>query len=441
MTDSYSNLCRYAGIVMLLTGATASAQAYDKLTVASVSPADGSAVCQLKQVVLQLDGVAPEGVEWQSGLEAPVYDASGTQVTYVKGADSNNGFILRLSSAITEAGTYTIEVPAGAFYTPDWEAMDWPLPPVEGTENDAFTLTYTVDPMEPVVLEYTTPASGSTMTRLSQISVELSGGDPLFGIEWQSGVKATVVNQDGETMEQTATIRNMASGYVLKMSKAITTPGTYTITIPENAMYAINGDMMPVYGTELKETKLTYTIVESDPLEFLGSDPENGTAVSLLDNITTSWNTDTEVAVSTLNVTDEYGATVATASLESDLSNCILTLDNSITENGTYTIVIPEETIFALDAEGNRIVDNYNNEVILIYTVDNNVGVSSIASASRTIRVVNGTINARGFENPTVEVYDLTGRSVDNASQLLPGLYIIKASDATGSVVERVLVK
>ena len=147
MTNSYSTLCRYAGIVMLLTGATASAQAYDKLTVTSVSPADGSVVCQLKQVVLQLDGVADEGVEWQDGLQAPVYDASGEQVTYVKGADSNNGYILRLSSPITEAGTYTIEVPAGAFYTPNWETMEWPLRPVEGTENDAYTLAYTVEHM------------------------------------------------------------------------------------------------------------------------------------------------------------------------------------------------------------------------------------------------------------------------------------------------------
>ncbi|MDE6670290.1 MAG: T9SS type A sorting domain-containing protein [Muribaculaceae bacterium] len=441
MTNSYSTLGRYAGIAMLLTGATASAQAYDKLTVASVSPADGSVVCQLKQVVLQLDGVAEEGVEWQNNLQAPVYDASGTQVTYVTGADSNSGFILRLSSAITEAGTYTIEVPEGAFYTPDWETMEWPLPPVEGTQNDAFTLTYTVEPMDPVVLEYTTPASGSTLTQLNQVSVELSGGDPLFGIEWNSALKATIVNQDGETMEETATIRNMPSGYVMKVSKTITTPGTYTITIPAGALFAINGDMMPVYGTEIKETELVYTVVESEPVEFYSSDPENGSVVALLEYVDTSWTTDVESDVEELFVTNENGETVTTAFLYIEGTDCFLTFEEAIVDNGTYTIVIPQKTLFAFDSEGNRIVDNYNEEVILTYTVENNVGVTSIAEAAKSIRVINGTVSVRGFENPTVEVYDLTGRRVNTASKLLPGLYIIKASDAAASVVERILVK
>ncbi|MDE5877083.1 MAG: hypothetical protein K2H47_06270 [Muribaculaceae bacterium] len=441
MTNSYSTLCRYAGIVMLLTGATASAQAYDKLTVTSVSPADGSVVCQLKQVVLQLDGVADEGVEWQDGLQAPVYDASGEQVTYVKGADSNNGYILRLSSPITEAGTYTIEVPAGAFYTPNWETMEWPLPPVEGTENDAFTLTYTVEPMEPVAIEYTTPADESTLTRLSQVSVELSGGDPMFGIEWKSGVKASIVNQDDEIMEETATIRNMPTGYVMKLSSTITTPGTYTITIPAGAMYAINGDMMPVYGTENKETYLTYTVVESEPVEFYGSDPENGSVVALLEYVATSWTTDVESDVEELFVTNENGETVTTAFLYIEGTECFLTFEDLITDNGVYTIVIPRKTLFAFDSEGNRIIDNYNEEVILTYTVENNVGVTSIAEAAKSIRVINGTVSVRGFENPTVEVYDLTGRRVNTASKLLPGLYIIKATDAARSVIERVLVK
>ncbi|MDE5796542.1 MAG: hypothetical protein K2H75_05490, partial [Muribaculaceae bacterium] len=441
MTNSYSTLCRYAGIAVLLTGATASAQAYDKLTVASASPADGSVVCQLKQVVLQLNGVAEEGVEWQSGLEAPVYDASGTQVTYVKGADSYDGYILRLSTAITEAGTYTIDVPAGAFYTADWDAMDWPLPPIEGTENDAFTLTYTVEPMEPVVLEYATPADGSTLTRLSQVAVELSGGDPLFGIEWKSGVKASIVNQDGETMEETATIRNMPSGYVLKLSSAIATPGTYTITIPADAMYAINGDMMPVYGTENKETILVYNVVESEPVEFLSADPENDSVVALLEYVATSWSIDIESDVEELFVTNENGETVTTAFLYIEGTECFLTFEDMITDNGVYTIVIPEETLFAFDTEGNRIVDNYNEEVILTYTIENNVGVSSISNAAKSVRVINGTVSVRGFENPVIEVYDLTGRRVNTASKLLPGLYIIKAADATSSVVERILVK
>lgn len=441
MTNSYSTLCRYAGIVMLLAGTTASAQAYDKLTVASVNPPDGSVVCQLKQIELQLNGVAEEGVEWQSGLEAPVYDASGTQVTYVKGADTYSGYILRLSTAITEAGTYTIEIPAGALYTPDWDSMDWPLPPIEGTENDAFTLTYTVEPMDPVVLEYTTPADGSTLTCLSQVEVELSGGDPLFGIEWKSGVKATIVNQDDETMEETATIRNMPSGYVLKLSSAITTPGTYTITIPADAMYAINDDMMPVYGTENKETTLVYNVVESEPVEFLSADPENDSVVALLEYVATSWTTDIESDVEELFVMNENGETVTTAFLYIEGTECFLTFEDMITDNGIYTIVIPEETLFAFDSKGNRIVDNYNEEVILTYTVENNVGVSSISDTVKSVRVINGKITLSGFDKPAVEVYDLTGRRINSASKLLPGLYIIKATDAAGSVVERVLVK
>lgn len=136
--------CAISTVLMSLIGMASSVQAADKLYVISADPADGSTVESLKRISLEIGNVTEVGVEWKSGLQAPVTDAEGNQVTYVKGQDMGVVFALSLASEITEPGTYTISVPAGAMYTPDWDSDDWPLPAVEGSENDAFTLTYTV---------------------------------------------------------------------------------------------------------------------------------------------------------------------------------------------------------------------------------------------------------------------------------------------------------
>ncbi|MDE7350866.1 MAG: hypothetical protein K2N25_07350, partial [Muribaculaceae bacterium] len=123
----------------------AAATPENQLFVISADPADGSTVESLKRINLQLGNTTDFGVEWKSGLQAPVTDAEGNQVTSVRGQDFGSVFVLSLADEITAPGTYTVSVPAGAFYTPDWDAEVFPMPAVAGSENDAFTLTYTID--------------------------------------------------------------------------------------------------------------------------------------------------------------------------------------------------------------------------------------------------------------------------------------------------------
>ncbi|MDE6512026.1 MAG: hypothetical protein K2L00_08050, partial [Muribaculaceae bacterium] len=68
---------------MAASGMALSVQAADKLTVLSADPADGATVENLKRINLQLGNTTDFGVEWKSGLQAPVTDAEGNQVTSV----------------------------------------------------------------------------------------------------------------------------------------------------------------------------------------------------------------------------------------------------------------------------------------------------------------------------------------------------------------------
>ncbi len=440
MTNCYSVFGRAAAVGAMLMGSVFAASALEPITVASVNPPADAVVNQISQIFLQLDNEYEGGALWTRGAKAVVKDAEGNEVATGTGGDSQSGFKLVMKPAVTEAGTYTVEVPAGSIYAVDWDTFET----IEESKNEAFSLTYTVEPMDQVVIESTSPASGSSVKALNSINVTLSGGNPVYGIMWKSGDKAEITNQDGEVMSEYATIRNMPTGYVLKVSKKITTPGTYSITVPAGALYAINGDYQTVYGTENKKTVLRYTVVECEAPAFESATPEDGATVSRLAQIVTYWsNVDAEVgfdvAVESVEVMDADGNAVAVAAVERNFATCLLTLDKPVETAGTYSLTLPKNMIYALDAEGNRVVDCGSAEQTLTYTVDPAVGVEDAFASGRSVRVANGVVAVTGFEAPVVEVYDAAGTPV--AGVLQPGFYIIRVSDASGSLVERVVVK
>ncbi len=145
MMKIYFSMSHAVGMAVLLSSMAFSASAAEKISVVSANPADGSVVESLKRINLELANRTEVGVEWKSGLKAPVTNADGEEVTYAKGQDYGSQFVLSLNKELTEPGTYTISVPAGAMFTPDWDAEVYPLPAVVGSECDAFTLTNTND--------------------------------------------------------------------------------------------------------------------------------------------------------------------------------------------------------------------------------------------------------------------------------------------------------
>ena len=106
-------------------------------------PENGSTVQSLTDILVTADEELGMGF---TEMKAIVKDATGAQVTTATGGWTsfegqdlpfeieNQGYIV-LDNAITESGTYTIEVPAGMFTSSD-----------QTVSTKAYTLTYTVDP-------------------------------------------------------------------------------------------------------------------------------------------------------------------------------------------------------------------------------------------------------------------------------------------------------
>ena len=402
------------GALLLLTG-TSVASAEGAISLASATPADGTTVIDLKTITLTLNNAnAKVGTEWTSGVKASVTNADGEQVATATGRDSNYGFRLSITPTLSEAGTYTINVPAKAMYTMDWDTNE----PDESTYNEAFTLTYNVVEMEPVVIGETDPKSESILASLKQLPIEVTGGDPTYGIEWRAGVKGEISDFDtDEVMEQYATISYRYNGYRLNLNKELTTPGDYMITIPANALYAVDADMKEVYGTGNKETYLFYTIVDSPALTLEKSIPEDEATVAALESISLFWsggdpsvgygiNEDIEITV-----TDDYDDIVSTCTIEpKDESKAtgeyIVTLENPIEEDGTYYLDMPDGVLYALDEDGNRVNGNNSPYIFLEFTVDVSTGIANITVESEK------------------EIYNLHGVQIKNGN-IPAGVYII----------------
>ncbi|MBD5289393.1 MAG: T9SS type A sorting domain-containing protein [Bacteroides sp.] len=439
MKNNYSFFKRGSLAALLVAAAAVPANA--ELTCASALPGDASCVMSLSKINLTIDGVPAGtedfGFEWTSGVTASVKNAEGVEVATAKGASRGDSFVLSVSPAISEKGTYTIEVPEKAFYVPDWNANEWPLPAIAGAENAAFTLTYTVVEVTPVVIEGTEPASGSYMTRLKQLPVTLSGGGENAYPKWTSGLRAEVKNQDGEVMDQYATINNG----VVNLNKAITTPGTYTITIPEDAMYVEYEDwdlfkFLPVYGTGNKQTVLTYTIVDASPIVIEGTEPPSGSVMTRLkqlpvtlsgggEGMDAAWTSGVKATIT--NQAGEEMAQYAT------VRNGVVNLNKAITTPGTYTINIPEGALYANyinwdDYSEHPVYGTENSATSLVYTVVEAEDLTlasyspnaeeAVASFDKVTVVWNGVNETYGFDIAveSVEVKNAAGEAVANAT-------------------------
>ena len=110
---------------------------------ATFDPASGSTVASLRDILMTVDETL--GLALNGGTVS-VKDATGAEVAtgYIDYFSSegveipmeilNQAYIV-LNNAVTEAGTYTVEIPAGAVTSGD-----------QSVELMPYTLTYTVDP-------------------------------------------------------------------------------------------------------------------------------------------------------------------------------------------------------------------------------------------------------------------------------------------------------
>ena len=370
----------------------------------SITPEDQSEVESFTSATITFE----EDVTYDELIEVTIAQRNG--LYYQKATVSVDGATVTVSAPeeITEAGTYAISVPAGAFSTTD------------GRTNEAFTTMFTITepagPADTFVYTSVVPADGSEVAELSSITVTY----PQWVCDYINETPFNVVDAESNVVTTASlTYNDNWEDVVIVLEEPITAEGTYTITVPAGYIYSNEGydpsaadkgvSNGAIYNPEFT---LTYTVkAASEPIntfDYKSVDPANESVVKELGNITITFpaNVANEVTDTPINVINsEDGSTVTTATLGFPLGEgydkVVLRLTAAVKENGTYTITVPEGYIYDYDEA------ICNPEFTLTYTVDTVNGIS--------------TVTIDSLEGKTI--YTIDGRKV--SGKLQRGAYII----------------
>lgn len=370
----------------------------------SITPADQSEVESFTSATITFE----EDVTYNELIEVTIAQRNG--LYYQKATVSVDGATVTVSAPeeITEAGTYAISVPAGAFSTTD------------GRTNEAFTTMFTITepagPADTFVYTSVVPADGSEVAELSSITVTY----PQWVCDYINETPFNVVDAESNVVTTASlTYNDNWEDVVIVLEEPITAEGTYTITVPAGYIYSNEGydpsaadkgvSNGAIYNPEFT---LTYTVkAASEPIntfDYKSVDPANESVVKELGDITITFpaNVANEVTDTPINVINsEDGSTVTTATLGFPLGEghdkVVLRLTAAVKENGTYTITVPEGYIYDYDEA------ICNPEFTLTYTVDTVNGIS--------------TVTIDSLEGKTI--YTIDGRKV--SGKLQRGAYII----------------
>ena len=230
------------------------------------------------------------------------------------------------------------------------------------------------------------PASGEITEPLSSITITLPSSAYMAG-KWS--VKPQLFNGNGEAIGEPEGIWGNGGVLTIKFGTTLTAPGTYTVVIPEgmfgdtkfNPYSADNG--ISKGGTWNPEMRLTYTIPmpPANSLAYATLAPENeSTLTKGLETATLTYGEELGYAdgtpINVLNAASEPVATATLAVSTENASEAVLTLSEKITENGTYTITVPEgyiyNNLYDAEADDKGVAEGatFNPAFTLTYTVD-----------------------------------------------------------------------
>ena len=294
------------------------------------------------------------------------------------------------------------------------------------------------------------PASGE-VTSLKTFTFTLQEPYDMTGSVWLTTAK--LLNSKGEEIAEASMGYDYNQTVTFTLPEEITKGGTYTLVVPEktfgNKQFSVYSDDCGISkgGTWNAEMRLTYTIPmpPANTLAYTTVAPENeSTLTKGLETATLTYAEELGFADATaINVLNAAGETVAMATLAvstENASEAVLTLSEKLTENGTYTINVPEGYIYNhlydAEADDKGVADGalYNPAFTLTFTVDykatltptvtpdSETPVESLESVTLTFekpvtydesKTISIFSRMQGSYTPTVEV------SADDATQVV----------------------
>ena len=404
------------------------------LTASDIEPANGSFVASIDKVTFTMNGAADQDKFYGRTFKANagIYDAegekiydvlltqddergaveftpTGQQTEYVPGTTSYfiaticelgtvnyDNVEAAVPATITEPGAYTLKIAEQSIGDGNFDANSPWLSALGGPKgrcNPELNWTYTIVG-EIVEVESVNPAPYNT-----------NGG--VFNDEIPAEIKVTMSSANftvaAATVRYGMNTREVATtsveGNVLTISgisEAAQAAGQATVMIS-----ATSTDGAPiVYGASEDDGDIILLTYQKDRATFVpvSMDPEEG-SVESLETITLTMSEEVGNIDygKTVVVKDQAGnETVCSMDYDWEIyENVIITLDDPITAEGIYTLVIPEGAIYNMtsyfgfvDQYGTPICDYYNPELEYRFTIGNPDSIENVAAdeANRIVK-------------------------------------------------------
>lgn len=385
----------------------------------SIAPRNGYSFSQFPTVEIEFNNIPT----YNGGITIKKDDAElGEGYTIGVTTDDEAAYISLMKGdhlvPVTEEGTYTITIPAGAFKND------------KGLSNaEAIELTYTIKadaPSGPLKVVSITPDEfgdeDATFTAFPEVSITFNRE---VTVDESKTISVFSMLGGGRGIKSVAKVSDDDAKTVIITTTGVTESGLYTMILPEDIF-------VDQYGQGNDEDEASITI-EAPANTFLPNSitPADGSSVDAIKTIRLSFTEpglvreDRIAGIKVVNAAtnEEVEGKVIGAEFpftidgEDNFSDIVITFDN-INEAGQYIITIPEGLVYDMYADENEedygvsFGATYNPEITLTLTVD------------PTLTSIN---NAKADANAKNSIYTISGVKVNKAAQ---GVFIINGKKA-----------
>ena len=390
------------------------AAAVQPAVLSSADPADNSTVEKLKVITTKWAYPSESiGPYINTKAKALLKNEAGETLQEGKIRGYQGAIRIQFDTEVTEAGAYTVTIPADATMGATGYNDDGTMKVIEGSGNAETVLHYTIAAaVQPAVLSSADPADNSTVEKLKVITTKWAYPSESIGPYINTKAKALLKNEAGETLQE-GKIRGYQGVIRIQFDTEVTEPGKYTVTIPADVTmgatgYNDDGTMKVIEGSGNEETILHYTVVASvepvEPAVLASADPADNSTVEKLKVISTVWTYPSESVGPYINTSakallkNEAGETFQEGKLRGYQGAIRIQFDTEVTEPGKYTVTIPADVTMGAtgyndDGTMKVIEGSGNEETILHYTV-----VAPVAPVEPTVLA-----SADPADNSTVE--------------------------------------
>ena len=333
--------------------------------------------------------------------------------------------VITLDKEITELGTYTLVVPEGTVYNSSYNAdeEDKGVDNFGAIYNPELTYTYTV--ALPAVVVNPDPSQGilaevpeSVIFTFNNEIKEAKDAAVIVGMGAFTPIDAKMISVKGKEVTIQLPVGDLAGVSSFSLSFAATdvegnviTFGdggegyvsvTYEVAVPANTYICSAIDPAEGDVASLKQFKLTFTNEDAFMGDNIGGVDETKEIV----------------------LQDQEGQVVAKGTVTVDYdawsSDAFVTLDKEITAAGSYTLVVPEATVYNsgynADQEDKGVANFgaiYNPELNFTFTIAP-TGIEGVAAEPDSVKVYNlqGVLVAKSLKNLPKGVYVVNGKKM-----------------------------